>query len=410
MKLLVILPSTMRGGVEEYALKITSAAVCSGWDVHIGFPQTATTIPLIQDFADKGVRYHRLNIAENHHSKLWAASQYGLRLLRTLALLLKIKPDVVQIILPWPDSCLASILACGLLKVPTLVRFGLVPYRWSFSNFKLKAYAWARNRNQQWLAISENNRRLISESFQIPLAEVLRIYNGSTVRPITTRDRPTSDIARREVRQELGLAQDQLLALTVGRLDPQKGYTDLVPTIPHLVKEFPQLQFAWVGDGSQRQELMEQVQAYGVADKVSFLGYRSDVPRLLQASDLFVFPTHYEGGQSFALAEAMAYGLPIVTSDASGIPEVISQGVHGLIVRTGDSCDLLEGLRWALRNPEPMQTMAERAQQRVSEFSHDRMVKETLEALEKLSHKASCNVVSNGDGSDAKDSYTPSEP
>lgn len=389
MKLLFILPSTVRGGVEEYALKITSAAVSVGWDVHIGFPKTASTTSLIQAFTEKGVSYHPLNIAETGHSKLLAVGQYSLRLTRTLALLLKLKPDVVQIVLPWPDSCLASILACGLLKIPTLVRFGLVPYRWSFSDLKLKAYAWARVRNQRWLAISENNRQLISESFHVPLEEVLRIYNGSTVRPITSSDRSTSDLLRNEVRQELGLSPDHQIALTVGRLDPQKGYVDLVPAIPHLVKEFPKLQFVWVGDGVQRQELMQQVQAYGVANQVSFLGYRSDVPRLLQAADLFVFPTHYEGGQSFALAEAMAYGLPIVTSAASGIPEVIEHGIHGLLFRTGDSCDLLETLRWALRHPEQMQEMVVHAQQRVTEFSHDRMVKETLEVLEKLSYTVS---------------------
>jgi glycosyltransferase involved in cell wall biosynthesis len=153
--------------------------------------------------------------------------------------------------------------------------------------------------------------------------------------------------------------------------------------IPHLIKEFPDVKFVWVGDGELREDLINKVREYGIEDKVLFLGYRSDVPRLLKSADLFVFPTHYEG-QPFALLEAMGHGLPIVTSDASGIPELIENRVHGLLFRTGDSCDLSEALRWALMHSDSMKEMARNAQQRVQEFSEERMVKETLGVLKKL--------------------------
>ena len=143
------------------------------------------------------------------------------------------------------------------------------------------------------------------------------------------------------------------------------------------------MRFVWVGDGEQREQLQRSVQDYGVAEQVLFLGHRSDVPRLLQAADLFVFPTYYEG-HPFALLEAMAAGLPVVTAATGGIPEAIEHNVHGLLTRPGDSCELLEALRWALRHPEAMQTMAHQAQQQAQNFSVAQMVQATLDLLRTL--------------------------
>ena len=112
MKLLTLFPSEIRGGAEEYALTIASAAVKNGWNVHAAFPKTDKTTSLISDFSANNVRYHSLKIAESNSA---TKKRHALRFARTLTLLLKLKPDVVQIVLPWPNRCLGSILACGLL-------------------------------------------------------------------------------------------------------------------------------------------------------------------------------------------------------------------------------------------------------------------------------------------------------
>lgn len=381
----MIFPSTERGGVEEYNLTLASAAAKEGIDVHIAFPRTKGTASLIQDFTNNGVHYHRLEIAEITIHKLATLRKHLPSLIKTAYLLAKLKPDVVQVTLPYPPYCLGSILACGLLQVPTIVRFGLVPSHWSFSRRKLNAYTWARARNQQWITISENNRRLVCESFQIPEHEVLCIYNGAQVISAANVHQEDQDTLRRQVRQELGVSETSRLALTVGRLEPQKGYNELIPAIPHIIREFPDVRFVWVGEGKQRDYLVTKIREYNIEDKVLFLGYRSDVPRLLKSADIFVFPTHYEGGQSFALAEAMAYGLPIVTSNASGIPEVIEDKLHGLIFRKSDSCDLLEALRWALKHSDEMKEMARNAQLRGQEFSEEKMIQKYLDVWHRWS-------------------------
>ncbi len=393
LRLLMILPSTERGGAEEYALTIVSAAVAEGWDVHIAFPKRGATASLVQSFEDRGVSYYPLEIAEpNFFSKFKTLKAHLPHLLGTVHLLLKNKPDVVQIMVPSGRACFGSILACGLLMIPTAVVFQLMPFPLDFNNQKLKAYAWARARNQQWISVSEHNRKVVSKSFKIPLDDVLCIYNGAKTVVSTASNLKPEEIttARFYLRQELNLPPTSRLALSVARLNLQKGHIDLIPAIPHLIREFPDLRLVWVGDGEEREKLVAKVREYGVEDQVLFLGYRSDVPRLLIAADLFIFPSRFEG-QPFALIEAMVHGLPIVTSDTCGIPELIEHGVHGLLFRTGDSCDLLEATRWALRHPEEMQQMAINAKLRAQEFSEERMVKETLSVLQKLSYAHSAS-------------------
>jgi glycosyltransferase involved in cell wall biosynthesis len=387
MKFLIILPSIARGGVEEYALKVAKTAVSKGWEVHVAFPYNAETASLVQNFQSIHARYHRLEVGEGDRNRLEKVLNVLPRFCRALALLLKLKPTVVQTVLPWFDMCLGTILACGLLKIPTLVRFGLVPDQVCVDSWRIRLCHWARARNQKWLTISENNRKLISEAYQIPHHEISRIYNGASTfhNPSWNKSRSKA-LVRHKIRQELGFPEETQIVLTVGRLNQQKGYADLIPAIPHIIKEFPDVRFVWVGNGDLRSQLQAKIREYGVGEKVWLLGYRPDVPDLLQASDLFLLPTHYEGGQSFALAEAMAFSLPIVASTASGIPEVVKPAVHGLLFRVGDSCDILEALRWALRNPDYMQTMAANAQQRSLEFSEERMLQETLNLIQTLAN------------------------
>ena len=171
------------------------------------------------------------------------------------------------------------------------------------------------------------------------------------------------------------------VALTVGRLDPQKGYDDLLAVVPEVLTEDPDVVFAWVGDGSMRAELESSISRDGLADRVFLLGHRTDVPALLAGADLFVLPSRFEG-LPFALLEAMARGVPVLTSDAGGSSEVVRPGADGLIYPEGNRSELSDRLRWALHHPEEMTAMGHSARSRATEFSEDHMLSETLSALE----------------------------
>ncbi len=385
MKLLIASPSPERGGVEEYALTIGVAAIQAEWEVHAVFPQTQGTKSLVHDFIHQGISYHPQQIYPIDVGPLKGIIQNFQRLRQAIALLLKIKPDVMLINLPLPVQSLDTILACALFKIPTAIIFHSIPEHLSFNKHKLQLYHWAKCRKQQWIGVSEYNCKLVCESFQLARNEMLCIYNGVKLTPNTEQlDGLDSSASRSQIRQELELSPNSQIILTVGRLDLDKGYGDLVSIIPAIIKEFPATQFVWVGEGQHREILNQQIQQNGIQGHVLLLGHRPDVPKLLKAADLFVFPTHYEG-MPFALLEAMAHNLPIITSDVSGIPEIIGDQLQGLLFRGGDRDELRKALRWALDHSEAMQTLALEAKLRVEDFSEERMLRETLEVLRKLS-------------------------
>ena len=137
---------------------------------------------------------------------------------------------------------------------------------------------------------------------------------------------------------ELGLDPDRPLLLWVGRLDPIKGLDVLVRATALVCRTQP-VQLAIVGDGPYREELLAGIAANDLADSVRLLGMREDVPSWLQSADVFVFPSRTEGLPN-ALLEAMAVGLPVVTTDVPGCRDLIQDGQTGLLVPVDDAAAL----------------------------------------------------------------------
>ena len=383
--LLILFPSQVRGGTEEYALQVASEALAQGWQVHAAFPETPGTASIIKDVLSQGMAHHALHIGEYDEFWLETKGRHILRFFRALTLLRRLRPDVVQLNLPYPVLSPSVLLACAVLNIPTAVIFHLTPQPLPLGPKRLKAYAWAKRRNQRWIAVSQYNRRIVCETFHLAPQDITVIYNGTHTTHLTVQEHSEEkQLARCQIRRELGLAPEQYLILTVGRLSAQKGYDDIIPTVPHIVKERPLAKFLWVGEGESRDTLMAKVREYQVEDAVMFLGHRPDVPRLLHAADLFLFPTHYEG-LPFALLEAMAAGVPVIASDATSIPEIIEHGEHGLLFRAKDSCSLLETLRWAFHHPETMRDLSQKAILRTEHFTQKRMLDQTLHMLQELS-------------------------
>ena len=121
----------------------------------------------------------------------------------------------------------------------------------------------------------------------------------------------------------------------------------------------------------------------GLDTQVHLLGERRDIDALTRAADLFVFPTLFEGSP-FALVEAMGRGLPIVTTDASGIPEVVRHGQEGLVVPKENPEALANAILEAMADPERMQTLAARARERARLFSGRSMADRTIEMLDSI--------------------------
>jgi glycosyltransferase involved in cell wall biosynthesis len=150
-------------------------------------------------------------------------------------------------------------------------------------------------------------------------------------------------------RKELGLPPEGPIIGAVGRLVPIKGHTWLLRAVPRVLAEFPQACVVLIGDGPLLGELKELAAELGISPHVVFLGTRHDMPGCLAALDLFVLPSLNEG-MGRALVEAMAVGCPVVATRVGGIPDVVTDGMTGLLVPPRDDRALAEAILTLLRN------------------------------------------------------------
>jgi glycosyltransferase involved in cell wall biosynthesis len=148
------------------------------------------------------------------------------------------------------------------------------------------------------------------------------------------------------VRAELGLADDEVVVGTVANLRSQKGYPDLLhaaATAIERVGDDRRIVFLAVGKGPMEAELHALHAELGLGDRFRFLGYRDDAVRLMSGLDVFCLASHHEG-LPVALMEALALGLPAVATTAGGTPELVTDGVEGLLVPPGRPDRLAEAL------------------------------------------------------------------
>lgn len=206
----------------------------------------------------------------------------------------------------------------------------------------------------------------VREKFELEAERTRVVPNGIDVASFPV---VPPDEARR-ARRELGVSDDERLLLNVGRIDPQKGQDLLLHAFRDLANGERPIRLAVVGTvgrssadvEARRYEDQLRWIAFGarMEDRVDFLGWRDDVPRLLAAADLYVHPSRWEGWP-VAVVEAMTAGLPVVASDCSGRPKGFRDGEHGWIVPTGDVAALRDALSRALsRSPRELKEMGAR--------------------------------------------------
>jgi len=170
----------------------------------------------------------------------------------------------------------------------------------------------------------------------------------------------------------------------VGRLDHwAKGHKELLEAMAGLKERYP-VQALIVGGGRREDEIKVLAAGLGLAAQAHFLGQRQDVPDLLQAMDIFVLPSYSEG-VSLALLEAMAAGLPVIATAVGGTPEVVTDGVTGLLIPPRDAAALAGALERLLGDPAGARQLGENARRHVREhFSLERLGREINEIYQEL--------------------------
>jgi glycosyltransferase involved in cell wall biosynthesis len=215
-------------------------------------------------------------------------------------------------------------------------------------------------RSARIVTTGESIREHLIETLKLDPAHVISIPTGTDL----SRYRPGS---KADARAKLGLPANKTLIGMVATLRSWKGHRFLIDAMldPHLKDTVAVL----VGDGPQEPNLRKQVEERGLNDRIIFAGRREDVQDWLRAFDVFVLPSTGNEGIPQALMQAMATGLPVVTTPVGAIPELVTHHESGWLVKPEDSAALAAGIAALLEAPELAKKLGE-AGRKVVEKKH----------------------------------------
>jgi len=211
---------------------------------------------------------------------------------------------------------------------------------------------------------------------QIPKDKLFLVTNG--IAP------PAEEAGRQRetLRRAWRIRDDEVVIGTVARLVPQKAPELLVRAFAGVVRCRERARLVMVGDGPLRERLEREVAQLGVSDAVVWPGYLED-PQVMSAFDIFALGSRYEGFP-YVLLDALAAGLPVVTTAVGGTELVVNEGSNGIVVPIGGEKAMTEALSDLVADPDKRLRMGAASRSKIESFSLDRMVDETVEVYETL--------------------------
>ncbi len=210
------------------------------------------------------------------------------------------------------------------------------------------------------VAVSESVKRDSVRYDGIEPERVLVIRNGVDTR------RFSAGQEYNNAGEEFSIKKEDMVIGFVGRIVQSKGLQYLIEAASLLKGQYDNLKFLLVGDGSLVNELKEQAREKGVFKNVIFAGSRRDISAFLSRFNIFVMPSVKEGLPN-SLLEAMAMGKPVIAAGVGGIPEVINNGVNGLLVPPGDAGRLAESIKRLIENEGMAAGMGQAARDFIAE-------------------------------------------
>jgi glycosyltransferase involved in cell wall biosynthesis len=224
------------------------------------------------------------------------------------------------------------------------------------------------------ICVSDIVQRFTNETQRINAKKLITIHNGiDSVCSVTGKE--VSDI-----RKELGIPHNHTVISTIAHMEEHKGLDCLLESASLLLKSRSDISFLLVGEGTLKEEFKKLSVSLKIDKNVIFTGERSDVSEILLLTDIFVLPSLREG-LPLVILEAMDCGKPIIATNVGGIPEVVDDGVTGILVPTGDFKALYNAMIELLNNTEKMKEMGNKGRRIFSEYFHSEIMVDKIEAL-----------------------------
>lgn len=322
------------------------------------------------------------------HSVFGMSSFLDLRVLWPLVRQLRIaRPDILHCHLVRAN--LYGRIAAKLAGIPVVIstHHGIEQYMVGHSFIDRAVRAVERISNK-WVTchvgVSEAVRSATITSLNVNPDDAVTVPNGVDLGVYQARLE-----TREHFREEMGLKPTTVLIGSVGLLNRTKNFELLLSVANLISKAHPQARFVIAGDGVERRNLEVAISALELRDHVKLLGFRSDIPQVLNALDVFVSTSNSEGF-GLAVAEAMAAGLACVVFDVGALGELILNDHTGFLVPVGDIPAFVAALNRLIDNPSLRSKMGKAGQTRVRRlFSMELMARRHNENYERLLNRIS---------------------
>lgn len=374
-------------------------AIRTGYDpepmriLHVSTPKTwrggeQQLAYLVQGLEDQGVQQTVLgpkgSVLEEHSEKKgWPFAAFARKGPLNLGIARELKglvrscaPDLIHA--HDAHAHTAAFLASSILRVPLPI---VVHRRVDFpvGRHFLSRWKFDHRRVARVIAVSEATRRIGMDGVK-EKHKWVTVHSGVDPDRIQARKDPG------RLRKELGLSSDMPLVGNVAALADHKDHSTFLHAAKDLLERKGEGRFVIIGEGPERASVEEGIEDLGLEGKVFLLGYRQDVPELLSDFDIFLMSSKTEG-LGTSLLDAMAASVPVLSTNAGGIPEIVEDGVNGVLRDVGDHRGLAQSLMKLLGDEELRGRLIANGLKTAHERSYSRMAQEVLEVYKAVLEK-----------------------
>lgn len=350
-KVLYLFDALKRGGAETSTLEIASRL--KTWEVLVISIYKGTE--LREDFEKRGIKVYCLDV----NSQLALISTKN----KIQKILDKEKPDIIHSNLFMADQFARYLGKKNNIPViNSFVNDSYSPERKELLPLKqmisLSVYQFIdrimASRVTKFMSLTQAIINNNSKALAIDPKTVKVIHRGRNFQKLREK---VSEEKVREIRSQFGAVP---IVLTVSRLLVRKGYLEAIKAFKEVNEKYPDATYIIAGWGHDQPVIESLIEELDLENKVFLLGNRNDVPSLLKAADIFLFPSHYEG-QGGALVEAMLMEKPIIATAIPVLMESVKDGFSAKLFKYRDIDDLAAKIIWAIENPVEMQEYAKNA-------------------------------------------------
>jgi len=354
-------------GTERHLLALTSSLDRSRFTPHVACFRSSSKV--IQDFQEAGVPCTTFEMTRI----------YGIDALKNaLKIRRYIMENNISILQTFhPKADLYCPLVGKLSSVPLIIS-SRRDLGYNRSNIVVQKFI---NRFVDWIiAPSDIVREFTMRQEKVPESKFRIIYNGVD----TDHYKPLEN--KKDMRLKLGLPEKGTIVVNVSNLYKIKGVDLFIRAARSVADVISDTVFVIIGDGREKQNLLDLTAELGMGDRIIFTGNIANVVEYLGSADLYVCSSLSEGFSN-SILEAMAMGLPVVATDVGGNPEAVTNGVTGFLVEKGHVTDIAEKIISILRDPELGSSLG-RCGRRVTEekFSLKKMIREYEGLYSELIH------------------------